>query len=87
MKYNVCQYVTNMSDQYQAVVTATYTELEKALVKYHQLLAALHNAPDVKTATVLVVNEFGREVPSCYEMVEHEVPAPVVEETPTTPDA
>lgn len=73
MKYNVMQFVTNTKNQYNASVVATYDSVEGAMVKYHQLLASLHNASDVKTASVVIVNEYGRELSGYFEMVNHEV--------------
>lgn len=72
MKYNVLSFVTNTSNQYSASVVATYDNIDGAKVKYHQLLASLHNASDVKTASVLIVNQYGREVGGYFEMVNHE---------------
>lgn len=71
MKYNVLSFITNTSNQYVASVVATYDNIDDAKVKYHQLLASLHNASDVKTASVLIVNQYGREVAGYFEMVNH----------------
>lgn len=73
MKYNVLSFITNTSDQYLASVIATYDNIDGAKVKYHQLLASLHNTSDVKTASVVIVNQYGREVAGYFEMVNHEV--------------
>lgn len=72
MKYNVSQFVKNTQDQYVASVVATYDNLKAAIVKYHQLLAALHNASDVAQATVKIENEYGREVAGFLELVNNE---------------
>lgn len=72
MKYNVVKYITNTQDQYVAAVEATYDDnLEGAQVKYHQLLAALHNADDVKVAVVTIVDEFGNPMLEYREVVDH----------------
>lgn len=73
MKYNVSQFVKNTQGQYAASVVATYDNLKDAAVKYHQLLAALYNAPDVAQATVKIENEYGREVANFLELVNNEV--------------
>ena len=62
MKYNVIKFVRNTADQYTASVSATFDDLEKAYVHYHQTLANLHNASDVKFATVKIEDEFGHEM-------------------------
>lgn len=71
MKYNVLSFTTNTSNQYSASVVATYDNIDGAKVKYHQLLASLHNASDVKIASVVIVNQYGREVAGYFEMVNH----------------
>ena len=72
MKYNVLSFITNTSNQYSASVDATYdNNIDSAKVKYHQRLAALHNADDVLLASVKLVNEYGNDVPGCFEMVDH----------------
>jgi C4-type Zn-finger protein len=73
MKYNIIKFVRNTADAYSASVQATFDDLEKAKVNYHQSLAALHNASDVKTATVKIEDEFGHELAGYAEQVEHEV--------------
>jgi hypothetical protein len=72
MKYNILKFVRNAEDSYSATVSATFDDLEGAKVNYHQTLAALHNAKDVKTATVKIEDEFGRELKNFIEMVNHE---------------
>lgn len=80
MKYNIIKLIRNTSDQYSASVSATFNNLESAKVNYHQSLAALHNASDVKKATVKIEDEFGHELTGYTEQVEHEVK---IEETET----
>ena len=72
MKYNIIKLVRNTADQYSATVSATFDNLDSAKVNYHQTLAALHNASDVKTATVKIEDEFGHELTGYTEQVEHE---------------
>ncbi len=73
IKYNIIKLVRNTSDAYSATVSATFDNLDSAKVNYHQTLAALHNASDVKTATVKIEDEFGHELAGYTEQVEHEV--------------
>ena len=79
MKYNILKYITNTSDQYSASVGATFNDLTSAKVNYHQTLAALHNASDVKVACVKLVTEYGYDVQGYMEIVDH-----TVSETETT---
>jgi hypothetical protein len=72
MKYNILKFVRNAEDSYSATVSATFDDLEGAKVNYHQTLAALHNAKDVKTATVKIEDEYGRELKNFIEMVNHD---------------
>jgi hypothetical protein len=72
MKYNILKFVRNAEDSYSATVSATFDDLEGAKVNYHQTLAALHNAKDVKTATVKIEDEFGRQLSGFFEIVNHE---------------
>lgn len=79
MKYNIIKLVKNIADAYSASVSATFDDLEKAKVNYHKELMNLHNAPDVKTATVKIEDEFGHELAGYTEQVEHEVETEVAE--------
>jgi hypothetical protein len=74
MKYNVVEFIRNTADAYTAKVTATYDNLESAAVKYHQDLAAFHNASDVLLATVKIEDEYGHEVIGFFEVVDHSEP-------------
>lgn len=76
MKYNVVEFITNTAGAYTAKVTATYDNLESAIVKYHQDLSTFHNASDVKVATVKIEDEFGHEVEGFFEVVDHREPEP-----------
>lgn len=78
MKYNIIKLVRNTADQYDARVSATFDNLDSAKVNYHQTLASLHNADDVKVATVKIEDEFGHELTGYTEQIEH-----VAEETET----
>lgn len=71
MKYNIIKLIRNTADQYVASVSATFDNLESAKVNYHQTCASLHNADDVKTATVKIEDEFGHELAGYAEQVEH----------------
>lgn len=83
MKYNILKFVRNTADAYSALVSATFDNLESAKVNYHQTCAALHNASDVKTATVKIEDEFGHELTGYTEQVEHKTKT---EETETVED-
>lgn len=80
MKYNIIKLVRNTADQYSASVSATFDSLESAKVNYHQTLATLHNASDIKAATVKIEDEFGHELAGYTEQVEH-APEPEPSET------
>jgi C4-type Zn-finger protein len=73
MKYNIIKFVRNTADAYSATVSATFDNLESAKTNYHRELMNLHNASDVKTATVKIEDEFGHELAGYTEQVEHEV--------------
>lgn len=73
MKTNLIKLITNANDQYVASVN-TYDTLEAAKVAYHQNLASLHNAADVKIAVAKLEDEYGHEVPGFYEVVDHTAP-------------
>lgn len=73
MKYNILKFVTNTKEQYSASVSATYDNLDSAKVNYHQTLASLHNASDVKIASVKLVTEYGFDVEGFSEIVDHTV--------------
>ena len=71
MKYNVIKFIRNTQEQYVAQVAATHDSLSSAQVNYHQTLASLHNADDVKVAVVKIEDEFGHELPGFSETVDH----------------
>ena len=71
MKYNILQFSTNTKDQYYADVIATFDNLDGAKVKYHQTLASLNNADDVKVACVKIVTMYGYDVQGFSEIVDH----------------
>lgn len=72
MKYNIIKLVRNTADEYSASVQATFDNLSSAQVNYHSTLASLHNADDVKKATVIIMDEFGHVRPEYTETVDHE---------------
>jgi hypothetical protein len=91
MKYNLEQYITNTAGQYVASVVQTFDILDNAKVKYHQLLAAFHNATDVLVAVVKIVDEFGNNLDGFREVVDHTPepepePEPTPEPTPEEPE-
>lgn len=87
MKYNIEKFTTNTAGAYSAAVTATFEDLEKAKVSYHQSLATLHNASDVLTAVVIIVDEYGNIMPGFREVVDHTpTPEPEPEPTPEEPE-
>lgn len=49
------------------------TELANAKAQYHGLCQTLWNAPDVITATVMIVDENLDGVIGCREYIQHEV--------------
>lgn len=71
MKYNIIKLVRNIADEYSASISATFDDLESAKVNYHSELMNLHNASDVKSATVKIEDEFGHELAGYTEQVEH----------------
>lgn len=71
MNYNVETFVTNKAGQYVASVAATYDNFDSAKVRYHQILAAYHNADDVEIAAVKVVDEYGNPMDGFREIVDH----------------
>ncbi len=71
MLYSILKFVTNTAGEYSAIVVSTHDNISGAKVKYHQLLASLHNAPDVLFASVKLVNEYGNDVTGYFEMVDH----------------
>lgn len=87
MKYNIEKFTTNTAGAYSATVTATFEDLEKAKVNYHQNLATLHNASDVLIAVVIIVDEYGNIMPGFREVVDHTpTPEPEPEPTPEEPE-
>ena len=77
MKYYLIKLLTNTQGQDGSALTAVYTEKEKALVGYHDLLKNLHNSQDVLYAVVEIINEFGNI--ETMEEVDHR-PTPEPEE-------
>jgi hypothetical protein len=80
MKYNVVEFIRNTRNQYVTKIASTQDSLDGAAVRYHQDLAAFHNASDVLVATVKIEDEFGHEVNGFFEVVDHRPePEPEVE--------
>lgn len=70
MKFYVVQLITNTQGQ-DAPSIEVKDELENAAIRYHQLLAALHNAEDCAYAVVEILDEYGRIVGGYNEIVDH----------------
>ena len=86
MKYYIVKLLTNTAGQDASSVSVfiddeNKTARDKALVHYHQTLAAFHNADDVLYAIVQMVNEIGNcEI---MEKVDHKpAPEPEPEQEP-----
>lgn len=75
MKYNLIKMITNTQDQYIAEVVSTHETPKSAKVSYHQLLAALNNADDVKVAVVKIEDEYGNKLSGFEETIDNR-PAP-----------
>ena len=69
-KYYLIKELTNTQGQDGSTI-ATYADLDKAVVAYHQTLAAFHNADDVLFAIVQVHDMYGRVVGGYMETVDH----------------
>ncbi len=82
MKYNVLQFSTSASG-YAAKVVSTHETEDAAKVKYHSLLAALHNDADTQIAAVKIVTEYGYDVQGFFEVVDHTVKETATTETVT----
>ena len=72
MKYYLVKMLTNTAGQDGSTI-AMYDEKDKALVAYHQTLAAFHNADDVLYACVEIINSNGNI--EALEIVNH-IPEP-----------
>lgn len=81
MKYYLVKLLTNTEGQDASSVSVFDTK-DAALVAYHQILAAYHNAADVLYVIVQIVNELGNI--EIMEIVDHrpepEPPEPETEE-------
>lgn len=78
MKYYVVKLLTNTQGQDGSSVTV-YESKDEAIVAYHQILAAYHNAEDVLYAIVQMTNEYGNV--EIMEIVDHKpTPEPEVPE-------
>ena len=78
MKHYLVKLLTNTAGQ-DAPSIDVFPNQESALVSYHQILAAYHNAEDVLYAVVEIINEVGNTV--IMETVDHKpIPEPEPEE-------
>ena len=69
MKYAIVKVVNgNFSIQAEGI-----TELASAKTQFHGLCQTLWNAPDVITASVMIVNEYLECVEDYKEIISHEV--------------
>ena len=67
-KFYLVKMLINQQDQDAPSITS-FDDKDAALVAYHNILGAYHNAPDVKYAIVQIVNGFGNcEI---MEIVDH----------------
>lgn len=74
MKYYLVKLLTNTKGQDGSSI-AVFNDKNGALVSYHQILATYHNADDVLTAIVEILNENGDCITK--EIVDHrEQPSP-----------
>ena len=78
MKYYLIKLLTNTQGQ-DGPSISVYDTKEKAIVAYHQTLAAFHNASDVLYAVVEIQNSVGNT--EIMEIVNHR-PAPEPEPEP-----
>lgn len=81
MKYNVIQFTTNTKGGYGIKVNSTSSTLKSAKVNYFGDAKTLVNAPDVLTAVVKIVDEFGNDVPGYREVIDN-TPEPEPTEEP-----
>lgn len=70
MKFYLVTLLTNTAGA-DAPSIAVYSELENAQVQYHNKLASFHNAEDVLYAVVEILDEYGRVIGGCSEIVDH----------------
>lgn len=70
MKFYLIKMLTNDKGQ-DGSSLAVFNSLESAQVSYHQTLANFHNASDVLYAVVEILDEYGRIVGGCSEIVDH----------------
>lgn len=79
MKHYLIKLLTNTQGQ-DAPTVNVYADYNSAIVAYHQILAAYHNADDVRYAVVEIQNEIGNTV--IKEIVDH-IPEPEPEPEPS----
>ena len=78
MKYYLIKLLTNAQGQDGSTI-AMFETKDAALVSYHNILAAYHNAADVLFAVVEIMNEYGNI--EIMEIVDHR-PEPEPEPEP-----
>ena len=69
-KYYLIKELTNTQEQDGSTI-AVFSDLDKAVVAYHNTLASLHNASDVLFAIVQIHDMYGRVVGGYMETVDH----------------
>lgn len=84
MKFYLVKLLTNTQGQ-DGSTLAVFDALEKAQVSYHQTLANFHNAEDVLYAVVEILDEYGRVIGGCSEIVDHR-PEPEPESSSIIPE-
>ena len=67
--------VIQVSNGANSVVAEGITSLDSAKTTFHQRCAALWNAPDVKLAAVMIVDNQLLLVDGYHEVITHEAPA------------
>lgn len=72
MKYAVVKVVNGT----YAIHSEGFTDIEKAKINFAQLWATLMNAPDVITASIMIVDENLDNVEGYKEFVDHREPEP-----------
>lgn len=72
-KYYLVKLLANTSEQYVPSIDV-YNTKDGALIAYHNILAAYHNAEDVLYAVVEILNGNGYVIQS--EIVDHRPPEP-----------
>lgn len=69
-KYYLIKQLTNTQEQ-DASSIAVFDTLDSAIVNYHNILSAYHNADDVLYAAVMIHDFYGRTIGGYFEIVDH----------------